>query len=368
MDPNEILALQSFNSGAAEQTPSNPNTHHPTNNSASQGSTNNLSIPDVFTNATPSTRPADWGKPKHNIPCTWEGCSQMFTCRHNVEQHIREKHTGERPYVCAICAQHGGDSTFARPASLYRHMRQQHRIEPDVPNKWRPRKTVKTAGPVSAVPVSAAQPKKRGRKPNAVDQQATPAPAPEPASTAMPMQPPAADIQSYEYCGAELTGAEHALLHMHLEHGIPASPNCGCSFCKNQRIQQAPLQQPVPFHTLPPAPQQPAPFSLPIQQPQPRRPVSISQLEQRLLAVQQEQCYTESTTGSADFTPPFDPAPTPGPDGSEQQFPDIDPAQNGFGFIDYSQFADGFGELPDGLDDLFPELGDISKFGGDFNF
>ncbi|KAK4505105.1 hypothetical protein PRZ48_003068 [Zasmidium cellare] len=375
MDPEHIRALQDYNSGASQQNPTTsaaPSTQQPTTSPVSQGpNTQQPTInptprgyhPNPTTNPAPSDPPADYHKPKHTVPCTWEGCGRMFTCQHNVNQHIREAHTGERPSVCEICAKLGGSAAFSRPYSLNRHLRSQHGVEPYI-HKKPPMKTIKTTGPVSAVPASAGRSKKGGRKPKAGNQQSGAVHGP--SSMALPMQSPPAHNQSCQYCGSLLEGAEHAMLHMHLEHGVPASPHCGCSFCKNQRPQQ-----PATFSFQAPAPQQPAQFPVPIQQPQPRRPFSPSQLDQRLLAYQQEQLNTESmadSPASADFTPPFDPAPTPGPDGSVQQFVNHEPIQESFDFIDYSQFPDGFGELPDNLDDLFPELGDLSKFGGDFNF
>lgn len=361
MEFNQMNAIRAFNSGNA-----NPSNQQPAIDPALQGpqpSQGNELTADILTNATPSNRPDDFYKPKHNIPCTWEGCGRMFTCNHNVQQHIRETHTGERPHVCAICAARGIDSRYARPGTLYRHIRSQHKIEPDVKNKRGPRKTLLSTGPVSAVPVPAPapaqQPKKRGRKPKSATQQDDP--APEPAQ----MQPVAFD-QSCEFCGAELTGAEHALLHLHLEHSVPASPECGCSFCKSQLMPRVPLEQFEPSGLLPPMPQQPAAFSPQVQQPQPRRAVSPSQLEQRLFAVQQQQqqLFTQSTeTLGADdeSAPPFDPAPTPGLDGSEQQMWSAPPEQDPSGFIDNSEFAGDFGKLSDNLDDLFPELGDMTK-------
>lgn len=103
-----------------------------------------------------------------------------------------------------------------------------------------------------------------------------------------------------------------------------------------------------------------------IQQPRPSYKVSASQLEQHLLAVQQQQHVTRSTetsSASDDLAPPFDPEPTPGPDGSEQQMWTTQSDQDPSGFINYSQFAGDFIGLPDHLDDLFPELRDTTKTG-----
>lgn len=62
-------------------------------------------------------------------PCPWEGCDRLFAGQHNVNQHIREAHTGERPYRCPECAALGHDKAFARPFSLNRHRRQRHNVD-----------------------------------------------------------------------------------------------------------------------------------------------------------------------------------------------------------------------------------------------
>jgi hypothetical protein len=59
-------------------------------------------------------------------PCTWEGCDRFFDCPHNVQQHIREAHTGERPYVCDVCVAECAFSAFSRQYGLNRHKRQVH--------------------------------------------------------------------------------------------------------------------------------------------------------------------------------------------------------------------------------------------------
>ncbi|KAF7846045.1 hypothetical protein BT93_L5456 [Corymbia citriodora subsp. variegata] len=58
---------------------------------------------------------------RKTMPCTYDGCSRMFSCQFNVDQHIREKHTEERPFVCEKC---GAD--FARFFTLKRHQDLDH--------------------------------------------------------------------------------------------------------------------------------------------------------------------------------------------------------------------------------------------------
>ena len=62
-------------------------------------------------------------------PCTWSGCDRVFTCPHNVRQHIRETHTHERPHSCEICAAKGEIRSFARPYSLTRHKMNVHKTD-----------------------------------------------------------------------------------------------------------------------------------------------------------------------------------------------------------------------------------------------
>lgn len=81
-------------------------------------------------NATPT---ADTGSPltnrqarEHSHPCPWPGCSRSFAGPWNVQQHIREKHTFERPYKCDDCAADGIETAFTRQYGLNRHKVQMH--------------------------------------------------------------------------------------------------------------------------------------------------------------------------------------------------------------------------------------------------
>ena len=66
-------------------------------------------------------------RPK-KYPCSWQGCDRFFDCRHNVQQHIREAHTLEKPYECDFCTAEGVFSAFSRQYGLNRHMRQVHSV------------------------------------------------------------------------------------------------------------------------------------------------------------------------------------------------------------------------------------------------
>ena len=77
--------------------------------------------------ATPQCTPS--GRPKRH-PCPYDckdkltGEVRHFASRHNVDQHVREQHTGERPYRCVICE----EKAYARPFGLNRHMAAKHGI------------------------------------------------------------------------------------------------------------------------------------------------------------------------------------------------------------------------------------------------
>lgn len=80
------------------------------------------------------TQPRRAQRPEKKFPCTWPaGCTHApFTCPHNVAQHIREVHTHERPFECERCRAAGGKMrAFARPWTLYRHLRDVHGIVDD---------------------------------------------------------------------------------------------------------------------------------------------------------------------------------------------------------------------------------------------
>jgi hypothetical protein len=68
--------------------------------------------------------PAGQQPNKKKFRCTWEGCTRSFDSPHNVKQHVREAHTGEKPHVCNACWANGVRSAFTRPFGLTRHMQQ----------------------------------------------------------------------------------------------------------------------------------------------------------------------------------------------------------------------------------------------------
>ena len=89
----------------------------------------------------PVMQPANAGyyQAKKNLPCPYEGCDQLFTCKHNVTQHIKEKHLLVRDEICKHCQEVGKFTAFTRPASLFRHIRGVHNIEPEAGPRGRRR-------------------------------------------------------------------------------------------------------------------------------------------------------------------------------------------------------------------------------------
>lgn len=82
----------------------------------------------TFVPATEPSAPRSRRNREKKYPCSWQGCDRFFECRHNVQQHIREAHTLEKPYGCDLCAAEGAFSAFSRQYGLNRHMRQVHSI------------------------------------------------------------------------------------------------------------------------------------------------------------------------------------------------------------------------------------------------
>ena len=106
--------------------------------------------PDQDTPSPGTSETRQYYRPEKRFVCDWEGCTHPpFTCPHNVKQHIREVHTGERPSSCHICEADGKIKAFARPATLYRHIREVHKIEC---NGKKGRSATKDVGP-SATPM-----------------------------------------------------------------------------------------------------------------------------------------------------------------------------------------------------------------------
>ena len=82
-----------------------------------------------FVSAAEAQAPRSRRNREKKYPCSWQGCNRFFDCRHNVQQHIREAHTLEKPYECDLCATKGVFSAFSRQYGLNRHMRQVHFVD-----------------------------------------------------------------------------------------------------------------------------------------------------------------------------------------------------------------------------------------------
>lgn len=149
----------------------------------------------------------DANKPEHNMRCPWEGCDRLFTCQHNIDQHVREVHTGERPYVCELCVLEGKMADFARPGSLNRHYRDVHRIDWNV-NDGRERKA-----PVRKVIGMNALPPKRMVPEREVREASLP-----PSHASEPSHDTDWSQVCNMGCGAQLETPEASLEHFHIAH------------------------------------------------------------------------------------------------------------------------------------------------------
>lgn len=176
-------------------------------------------------------------KRKYTHKCPWQRCMRTFSCPHNVQQHIREAHTNERPYACEVCSR-----AFNRPYTLYRHMELQHGIKQAGPGRGR-------SGGLPRIGVGVSR-ERKGRRNVMGDQQvkimgpSQPDGAPgagvhqaPPPETANP--DPAAKFEVNNFtpmptacrCGAGFDNREALLGHLHDVHGDPNSRFCNCMFC-----------------------------------------------------------------------------------------------------------------------------------------
>lgn len=206
-------------------------------------------------------------KGKHT--CTWEGCNKQYSCPHNVQQHIREAHTNERPYICEVCESEGVDKRFARPYGLNRHRQQVHNLAPLHTRQ-------NNAAP------TAARGQQNGGFQNGGFQNAAPAQGPGPywntpaavnqygeyaelgarlteanaqmgaygnmafnSNTGRSNNGAASGAQSQNgfvcgVCGVPAASYDTMLQHMHTAHGVFYAQNCTCSIC---RMMFATVQQ-----------------------------------------------------------------------------------------------------------------------------
>ncbi|KAK5137233.1 hypothetical protein LTR08_000203 [Meristemomyces frigidus] len=151
------------------------------------------------------------------------GHTRMFACPHNVLQHVREKHTHERPYKCEICA----DSRrgFNRPFTLNRHMFMVHGIKIG-PGKGNGARRPKQGKSVPTTPKSEDQAISAGFDFNGFT----------PGSTLPARADEANDGMSYveiqcTICNSLFFDVDFMLMHHHTNHGESPSPFCTCTTC-----------------------------------------------------------------------------------------------------------------------------------------
>jgi hypothetical protein len=180
--------------------------------------------------------------------CNWQGCGRLFECPHNVQQHIREAHTLEKPYECDDCAAQGVFSAFSRQGTLNRHKRQVHFVGAK-PSKVVPSTS---AGDLTnaAVPQWTSQPQLVGNdgfvgmgamlthanfEMGAVsgdvemsDAQFQFDAAPSDISISGAQNSGSLTCGECDYAAAE---NEDILMHMHAVHGVPNTRFCVCNVC-----------------------------------------------------------------------------------------------------------------------------------------
>lgn len=168
-------------------------------------------------------------KPDKIHPCPYScldrtGQPRMFTCQHNVRQHVREKHTQERPYRCELCgpSHHG----FNRPYTFNRHMLDLHGIHTG-PGKGHGTRTVRAK---QSSPVDSAPNAQVGDQPT-IDLNNYP-----PQERGLQIEESTNDDFAYaelqcHSCDAKFFNRESTLSHLHLAHGQEPSPLCTCMTC-----------------------------------------------------------------------------------------------------------------------------------------
>ncbi|KAK4539956.1 hypothetical protein LTR36_009926 [Oleoguttula mirabilis] len=162
-------------------------------------------------------------------PCPYacadkSGQPRFFSCPHNVEQHVREKHTLSRPYKCNLCGD--GHRGFNRPFTQNRHMLMMHGIQtgPGKGHGARRTKQRTPAAPVVDDPVDDVQEFDFREYPTQETVQQFPGGGND-------------DFTYAEYrcrsCDSIFFDRESMLSHLHLQHGEEPSPLCTCMTCSS---------------------------------------------------------------------------------------------------------------------------------------
>ncbi|SMQ47920.1 unnamed protein product [Zymoseptoria tritici ST99CH_3D7] len=111
---------------------------------------------DSTTGAGAHTKQRTYYQAEKKFRCQADNCGRSFCSPHNVQQHNREAHTKEKLHACSICGETGKLKAFTRPASLYRHIRDIHKVDIEYERGKGVRKIVgPRMDPVSAAPVKA---------------------------------------------------------------------------------------------------------------------------------------------------------------------------------------------------------------------
>ncbi|TKA29283.1 hypothetical protein B0A50_03793 [Salinomyces thailandicus] len=192
-----------------------------------------------FPTPTPNTTNNNRKARPNRHPCPYHcrdsiGRLRYFAGPHNVAQHIREKHTHERPYRCMLCGPtHKG---FARPGSLNRHMGSVHGLSwrgDDGSRRVNQRRRSWTDGSAVSTPLSGAE--------NGVDGGGAVQDRSASFAAGWKAAPVGVDglegssagggVTRCHECNAVLESGEACLEHLHAMHGMPMTPYCGCAVC-----------------------------------------------------------------------------------------------------------------------------------------
>jgi hypothetical protein len=219
---------------------------HTTTTQTSTLSSSLLNTPFVLAGQKPNNK---------NFQCAWEGCGRWFSSPHNVAQHVRENHTGEKPHECQLCWAKGVFSGFARPFGLTRHMGQVHSVDTRR-SRAAMSMTADAFGGAAVAPVALqwadpADPSQAIEDDEFAEFGALPAGA----NAEMGAASGDVDMSDFQFqfdtglsnvdvsdnhnnnviacgeCGYFAANQEGILTHLHAMHGIRNTPFCSCSIC-----------------------------------------------------------------------------------------------------------------------------------------